>query len=182
MQLFHLVVSSSIIDKDTRTTSSCISLIQLNLPVLALADVFFVVDWQWDCSIVTFTLLFLDTSAGSVSLVSILTGTGVVAWHIFIFDQQAEARFLVVDVSTCLVTSDIVVVALPFLVVIVTDFYKTFSIILFHWHDNSFLYQNWYMQLLGCSDQNLKGRPLLLLLVCYQATDQSFLPRSLIFC
>lgn len=156
--------------------------IQFDLPVLALADVFFVVDWQWDCSIVTFTLLFLDTSASSVSLVSILTGTRVVAWHIFIFNQQAEARFLVVDVSTCLITSDIVVVALPFLIVIVTDFYKTFSIILFHLHDNSFL----YIKIGTCSywvapDQNLKGRPLLLLSVCYQATDQSFLPRSLIF-
>ena len=95
-----------------------------NLPVLALADVFFVVDWKWDCSIVTFTFLFLDTGTSSVPLVSVLTGAGVVAWHIFINDQQAKTRLLVVDVSTCLVTSDVVVVALPFLVVIVTDFYK----------------------------------------------------------
>lgn len=52
-----------------------VSLVHLALAVLALADVFSVVDWKSNCAVVALTLLFLHTDTLVVLLVAILAAT-----------------------------------------------------------------------------------------------------------
>lgn len=51
-----------------------VSFFHQTFAILALADVLSVVDWKWDCSVVTLTLFLFHTGAGVVSLESSLTG------------------------------------------------------------------------------------------------------------
>jgi len=50
------------------------SVSHLALTILASVNLFSEVDRQWDCSVVTLTFVFLDTSSSSVPLVSVFTG------------------------------------------------------------------------------------------------------------
>jgi len=104
-----------------------VSLVHLALTVFAFTDVFSVVDRKGNGAIVALTLLLLNTGALGILFVAILAATRVIAGNILINLLEASAGVQVVQGAAGFIALDVVVVALPFLVITITDLWSGVS-------------------------------------------------------